>query len=131
MLLTVLDEHGVIQYESPSIQRFYGFDQDELVGESVAEYFHPEGGERVLQVFHTVVTSDNSVVEPVEYRHEQAEGTYKWVEFVASSNPTLDGNYVINTRIYPSSKRVSRSSGPRTNVSTSSRAWSVTTCETP
>ncbi len=40
-LLTVLDEDGVIQYESPSIERVFGFRQRELVGEQVAEFFHP------------------------------------------------------------------------------------------
>ena len=41
-LLTVLDENGIIQYESPAIERIYEFEQDELVGEQVAEYFHPD-----------------------------------------------------------------------------------------
>lgn len=41
-LLTVLDENGVILYESPSIEHLYGFEQEDLVGEQVAEYFHPD-----------------------------------------------------------------------------------------
>jgi PAS domain S-box-containing protein len=97
-LLTVLNESGIVQYESPSIERLYGFTQDELVGEQVATYFHPDDRERVMTAFESVVTSDESTVEAVEYRHEQADGTYVWVESVASANPTPSGHYVINTR---------------------------------
>ena len=32
-LLTFLDEDGIIQYESPSIERIYGYQQDDLVWE--------------------------------------------------------------------------------------------------
>jgi len=97
-LLTVLNEDGVIQYESPSIEHIYGYDQDDLVGKQVAEYFHPDDRERVITAFRTIVTSEKEVVEAVEYRHRQADGTYTWVESVASSNPTPNGNYVVNTR---------------------------------
>lgn len=97
-LLTVLNEDGIIQYESPSIERIYGYGQDELVGEQVAEYFHPDDREEVITAFQTVVASEESTVEAVEYRHEQADGTYTWVESVASANPTPNGYYVVNTR---------------------------------
>jgi PAS domain S-box-containing protein len=97
-LLTVLDENGIIQYESPAIERIYGFEQDELVGERVAEYFHPDDREQVVAAFRAVVAGDETTVEAIEYRHEQADGAYKWVESVASADPTPDGNYVVNTR---------------------------------
>ncbi|MFC5279032.1 sensor histidine kinase [Halorubrum rubrum] len=96
-LLTVLDENGTVRYESPAIERIYGFDQDELVGEQVADYVHSEDRDVVVAAFRAVVTGDDHV-EAVEYRHERADGTYTWVESVASANPTPDGNYVINTR---------------------------------
>jgi PAS domain S-box-containing protein len=97
-LLTVLDENGVVQYESPSIERIYGFEQDELVGDHVAEYFHPDDREAVVAAFHAVVDGDDDAVETVEYRHERADGTYCWVESAASADPTPEGRYVVNTR---------------------------------
>ncbi|MUW15454.1 PAS domain S-box protein [Halorubrum sp. CBA1125] len=104
-LLTVLDEDGIIRYESPSIERIYGYEQDELVGEQVAEYVHPDDRERVIAAFQAVVAGDESTVESVEFRHEQADGTYVWVESVASGNSTPDGGYVVNTRDIADRKR--------------------------
>ncbi len=75
-LLTVLDENGIIHYESPSIERIYGYEQDELVGEQVAEYFHPDDREDVVSAFQRVVSSEEYTVEAVEYRHRQADGAY-------------------------------------------------------
>ena len=97
-LLTLLDEQGVIHYESPAIERLYGYEQDELVGEQVAEYFHPEDRERVMAAFQAVVNGEAHHTEAVEYRHLMADGSYRWIESVASSNPTPEGHYVVNSR---------------------------------
>jgi PAS domain S-box-containing protein len=97
-LLTLLDETGVVLYESPSIERLYGYDQKELVGKQVAEYFHPEDRDRVVEAFATIVSKGGCHVETVEYRHLMADGSYRWIQSVGSSNPTPDGNYVINSR---------------------------------
>lgn len=97
-LLTALDVDGVIQYESPSVECIFGYEQGELVGEQVAEYFHPDDREKVTTAFQAVVASEDDTVGTVEYRHKQADGTYIWVESATSANPTPDGNYVINTR---------------------------------
>jgi PAS domain S-box-containing protein len=97
-LLTVLDADGVVRYESPSIERIYGYDPATLVGDPVAEYVHPDDRAEVMDAFRTVVESDAYAVEAVEYRHECADGTYLWVESVASADPTPEGYYVVNTR---------------------------------
>ncbi|MDR9382687.1 MAG: PAS domain S-box protein, partial [Natronomonas sp.] len=97
-LLTLLDPSGIVLYESPSIERLYGYDQKEPVGEQVAEYFHPEDRDRVVGAFAAIVSSDEQHVETVEYRHLMADGSYRWIESVGSSNPTPEGNYVISSR---------------------------------
>ena len=78
-LLRLLDPRGRILYESPAIERLYGYEQDELVGEQVAEYFHPEDRERVVEAFAAMVSEKAHHVEAVEYRHLQADGSYKWI----------------------------------------------------
>jgi len=97
-LLSLLDEEGTIWYQSPAIARLCGFAQEELVGTSCTEVFHPDDHDRVYDAFKNVVASDEFIIEAVEYRHLTADGSYVWVDSVASSNPTPDGYYVINTR---------------------------------
>jgi len=97
-LLSLLDEEGVIWYQSPAIARLCGFEQAELVGVSCTDVFHPDDYDRVYDAFKNVVASEEFIIEAVEYRHLTADGSYVWVESVASSNPTPDGYYVINTR---------------------------------
>ncbi|MGQ4556703.1 ATP-binding protein [Halobellus sp. GM3] len=97
-LLTVLDEDGVIQFESPAIEHVFGFEQGDLVHEQVADYFHPEDRTRVADAFQAVVSGEEGTVESVEYRHRKADGTYCWVESVSSASTTPEGYYVVNTR---------------------------------
>jgi len=67
-LLTLLDEDGIIRYDSPSIKRIYGYEQDELVGHHVTEYFHPDDHDRVLAAFEALTTASDHHVEQVEHR---------------------------------------------------------------
>ena len=97
-LLSLLDDRGIVRYQSPAIAHLCGFEQDELVGLSCTEVFHPDDHDAVYDAFKRVVSSEEFVVEAIEYRHLTADGTYTWVESVASSNPTPNGYYVINTR---------------------------------
>jgi len=97
-LLTLLDEDGIIQYDSPSIKRIYGYEQDELVGHSVTKYFHPDDHDRVLAAFNALTTASAHHVEQVEHRFLVADGSYKWIESIGSSTQTPEGYYVINTR---------------------------------
>ena len=97
-LLTLLDADGTIRYESPAIESLYGFDQCALIGEQVADYIHPTDRTTVMKAFETLQTATEHQVETVEYRHRIADDEYLWVESVASSTPTPEGRYVINSR---------------------------------
>jgi PAS domain S-box-containing protein len=97
-LLTVIDADGVVRYESPAIERIFGFEQSALVGVPVSEYIHPEDRERVLEAFQSIVENETHTVETVEYRHACVDGSWCWVESVGSSRSTDDGHYVVNTR---------------------------------
>ena len=107
-LLTLLDEDGIIRYDSPSIKRIYGYEQDELVGHHVTEYFHPDDHDRVLAAFEALTTASDHHVEQVEHRFLVADGSYKWIESIGSSAQTPEGYYVINTRDISDRKRRER-----------------------
>lgn len=98
-VITVIDQDGLIQYESPSVERVLGFEPDQLVGTSAFERVHPDDRERVLKTFETVVGSPKSAIDKVEYRYQHADGTWIWLETVGSNRTdhAIDG-YVITSR---------------------------------
>ncbi|WP_123623413.1 PAS domain S-box protein [Halorubrum sp. CSM-61] len=105
-IVTALDANGTFQYASPSVERILGHDPTDLVGEYAFSYVHPEDRERVVETFARSVTGDGP--DPtVEYRLENADGGYLWVESVGSNR--LDdygvGGFVINTRDISDRKR--------------------------
>ena len=104
-VLTVLDTMGQIRYVSPSIERVFGYQQAELLDTQAGEFFHPDDRDRVLAAFEAVVSSDSHRVETTEYRHALADGGYCWAESSASTNPTSQGYYVVNTQDISARKR--------------------------
>ena len=97
-VLSVIDASGEIKYVSPSIERVFGYRPAELQGKQAGEVFHPDDRKRVLAALEAVVSSDDYRLETAEYRHTLADGGYCWAESSASTNPTSQGYYVVNTR---------------------------------
>ena len=98
-IVTVLDDDGVIQFDSPAVERILGYHSGELVGENAFEYIHPDDRDQVVATFEEVVGSPGEVTEQVEYRFRHADGTWVWLETVGSNrkDTELDG-YVLNSR---------------------------------
>lgn len=61
-LLTVVDESGDIQYQSPSISRVLGYDQEELVGDRVTEYVHPDDEADVMARMSDAIANPDETV---------------------------------------------------------------------
>jgi len=95
--LTLLDRDGTVQYESPSIERVLGYDQDELVDDQFTDSVHPEDRDRVAQLVQKVTADRPDTIESGEYRHKRPDGSYVWVKSAVSTEPTAEGRYLINT----------------------------------
>jgi len=105
-IVTALDANGTFQYASPSVEWLLGHDPAELVGEYAFSYVHPEDRERVVEAFARSITGEEP--DPtVEYRLEDADGEYLWVESVGSNRLDEHGvsGFVINTRDISDRKR--------------------------
>lgn len=99
-ILTVLDDSGVIQYESPSIKRISGYEPDELEGENVFEYLHPDDRQKALDAFYEIVEADEDYTTAgVELRFRHKDGSWLWLESRGSNQmaTTIEG-YVISSR---------------------------------
>jgi PAS domain S-box-containing protein len=96
---TVLDESGVIKYESESVERVLGYDQRELLGECAFDYVHPEDREAVVEAFTGLIDHPVEKTTQITFRMRGAEGTWTWLESVASNrtDTVIDG-YVVTSR---------------------------------
>ncbi|ELK50448.1 HTR-like protein [Haloferax sp. BAB-2207] len=98
-LVTLVGTDGRIKYQSPSVTEVLGFDEDELVGEHVADLIHPDDWDRVKAVFERALQTGADGTDPVRYRQRNAEGSWTWLESVGSNqaDTSVDG-FVVTSR---------------------------------
>jgi PAS domain S-box-containing protein len=97
-ILTLMDESGVYQYQSPSVERILGYEPDELVGRSAFEFVHPGDRERVMAKFQRLIEGTKDL--EVEYRFRHADGSWRWLSSRGANQlGDTDGEeYVVNSR---------------------------------
>lgn len=78
--VAVVDEEGVIRYESPSVERISGFPITEVVGQNFFDFLHPDEHARVTELFadHLTVPGEWRGAE-LRFRH--ADGG--WIDLEA------------------------------------------------
>ncbi|MCX2818156.1 PAS domain S-box protein [Haladaptatus sp. F3-133] len=97
-IISHLDAEGTVLYESPSVERVFGTEQDDWVGDNVFERVHPDDRARVAQEFIELVEGDRNI-ENVEFRMEHADGSYVWIEAVGTDWRGSDlGGVVVSSR---------------------------------
>ncbi|WP_435115819.1 PAS domain S-box protein [Halolamina sp. C58] len=108
-ILTILDQNGVYQYQSPSVERILGYEPDALLGKSAFDYVHPDDRGRVVAAFREALEQPDRDLT-VEYRFRHADGSWRWVESrgaTAPANSAVEG-FVVNTRDVTERKRHER-----------------------
>ena len=91
-VISIIDADGTIKYQSPNIERWFGWQPNDFIGTSGWDKIHPDDIERIQKEFAKVVESENDVTE--EYRFRCKDGIYKWIELTAVNrinNPVIDG----------------------------------------
>ncbi|MFW6320900.1 MAG: histidine kinase N-terminal 7TM domain-containing protein [Halohasta sp.] len=97
-VVTIVEPDGEITYVSPSVESELAYTQLELVGENVAELFHPDDIDAVRAEIEAVVDTDETIGS--QYRMETGDGDWRMVETTvrgSRSSPTTDG-VIITTR---------------------------------
>ncbi|WP_436900477.1 PAS domain S-box protein [Halovenus halobia] len=98
-IITVLDESGVVKYQSPAIERVLGYGQDELIGENAFELFHPEDRPELEETYAELIADPGRTVAS-EGRIQRADGEYCWLSVMATNHfdsSVIDG-IVVNSR---------------------------------
>ncbi|QKY16868.1 PAS domain-containing protein [Halorubrum sp. CBA1229] len=97
-LVTVVDDDGLVRYESPSIEEVLGYEQGSTVGRSPLGYVHPDDRERVTERFYRAL-DDPEAAPTMEYRYRTADGDWVWLESRTRSLPDAAvGQLLINSR---------------------------------
>jgi PAS domain S-box-containing protein len=78
-IITVLDEEGRVQYQSPATTRLLGYEPGDLIGENGFEYVHPDDVDELLTTFSTLVGDEGETVT-AEARFRTADDDWRWLE---------------------------------------------------
>jgi len=106
-IVALLDEDGIVQYQSPVAERVVGHSNEEMVGRRIFEMVHPEDRERVTERFQEMVDLETDG-EPVtaEFRVRDADGDWLWIESVGGGKlPGDSEEYVVTSREITERKR--------------------------
>jgi two-component system, cell cycle sensor histidine kinase and response regulator CckA len=98
-LITVIDNAGVLRFQSPSVARMLGYRPEEMIGRSTFEYLHPEDAPRFGPAIQRAVANPGLPVS-VEYRFRHQDGSWRYMQTVGRSIPgeSPDGFIIVNSR---------------------------------
>ncbi len=98
-IITILDESGRIVYESPSVETVLGYEPEELVGEIVLDFVHPDDIAAVISQHEKLIANPADPIA-LEGRFRRADGSWCFVEGVGINllaDPAVNG-IAINSR---------------------------------
>jgi two-component system, cell cycle sensor histidine kinase and response regulator CckA len=79
-VIVIIDQEGINRYKSPSIEKWFGWKPEEVLGVSTWENVHPE--DRVLaQQFIGSLLKKANATGTAQCRYQCKDGSYKWIEF--------------------------------------------------
>ena len=78
-VITVVDVNGTIRYQSPNSQRVKGWPPEELVGENIIDFVHPEDRDRVVDAFTSLLGEVGTIEEEIEFRFRTKRGEWIWL----------------------------------------------------
>ncbi|MEG4282036.1 EAL domain-containing protein [Microcoleus sp. A006_D1] len=94
----ILDADGIFRYISPSVKRILGYGPHHAIGRSALETVHPEDCTAIAQTLQKALANPKTSQSPVEYRVRHRNGSWCYVEAVATNllhDPAVNG-IVIN-----------------------------------
>ncbi|MEE9118486.1 MAG: PAS domain S-box protein, partial [Calditrichia bacterium] len=98
-VVSILNENGIVTYESPSHKSVLGYDTGYLIGKNVFEFVHPDDQERISQQFAGLLQKSGRI-EQVNFRFLHQDGTWRHIEGTGKNllnSPKVKG-IVVNYR---------------------------------
>ena len=92
-IVTALDSEGRVTFQSAAIERVLGYDPDELLGDVVFEYLHPDDVEETVATFESAI-EDGEETFTDSFRFRAADGSWRWLQATGRSHlddPAIEG----------------------------------------
>jgi len=86
-----LDPDGEITHLSPSFREILGFDPASHKTADSLRLLHPQDRPRVIAAMRRLLAGES--LEPIVYRHRNAQGDWRWLETYGTPRPTADGRF--------------------------------------
>ncbi len=106
-LITIVSINGTILYESPSVDRVLGYDENELIGKNAFKMIHPEDIQKVRNAFSKVVIHRDLTLS-ADFRFLHKDGSWRVLHAAGSNqldNPLIAG-IVVNSRDITERKQI-------------------------
>jgi len=98
-LISIVEADGSIRYQSPSLERLFGYTPNKIVGRNIFEFLHPDEIPRLQKYFKNGIKKSGLAIT-VEYRLRHKNGSWIHCESIGSNllgDPNING-IIISTR---------------------------------
>jgi PAS domain S-box-containing protein len=98
-IISILDEMGIIRYESPSIERVLGYLPGELVSKPIFNFIHPDDVPDARKVFTEGIARPGITIESI-LRFQHQDGSWRVLDTIVKNlldEPAVQG-VVVNSR---------------------------------
>ena len=83
-VIAIMGMDGTIKYKSPNIEKYFGWQPNDLIGTNGWATVHPDDLDRLQKEFYDLVKNPNSA-KTVEYRYKCKDGSYRPIELTATN----------------------------------------------
>jgi len=106
-VITVADTSSKVVYESPSVERVFGYRPDELIGTTGFSRVHPDDVARVAKVWQEAVAHPGETRQ-VECRQQHKDGSWRDIEALGRVivDPSGQKLFIVNARDITERRRV-------------------------
>ncbi|HEX2188485.1 MAG TPA: PAS domain S-box protein [Longimicrobiaceae bacterium] len=96
---TILDRRGISTYQSPSVERVFGYTPEEMLGTSAFDRIHPDDHAACREVLGGMLAKPGTI-RSVEFRYLHKDGSWRVVEVMGRTllPDSADEGIVINGR---------------------------------
>ena len=106
-LVIVLNEDASIRYVSPSVEQILQYKPEEVTGDNIFDYIHPEDASYPMQLFEAAINNPGKPYH-IECRAMHRNGIWRFIETIGVNylnNPYIRG-FVLNSRHVTERKRL-------------------------